>query len=128
MTTLIVGTQSIITGTLSTSVHKRTLLDFGSRQPPGMDCALVSQNIWSVVIHGSTLISWQTRPVRMLEFPMTAQVRSMQIFISRLMVILRLPILRTRLSGGKNSGSCESVTYSNDMSQICFIQMEPCHS
>src|SRR5688500_19677431 len=90
MITLIAGTQSIMAGILSTSVHKRILLDFGSRQPPGMDCILVSRNIWNVVIHGSTLINWQTRPARMLEFHMMVPVHSTRIFIFRITVMFRL--------------------------------------
>jgi hypothetical protein len=55
---------------------------------------------------------------------MMVPIRSTQVLIFRLMVMFRLLIRPTRLSGGKNNGSCESVTCWNDMSLICSIRME----
>ena len=64
----------------------------------------------------------------MLVYPTMAPILNMPIFIFRRMVILPLPIQLSLRNGGKNSGSCKSVTCSNDMSRICCTRMEPFHS
>src|SRR5919197_1546204 len=102
MITLIAGTQNIIAGIVSTSVHKKTLSGFGSKPQTGMDYALGSQSIWRAAIHGSTQTNLWIRRVRMLVYHTMAPILNMPIFIFRRMVILPLPIQLSLRNGGKN--------------------------